>query len=94
MGNLWLGLLHATVGVVAGFVSWVVGVLPVADLSGFSAVGSGLRQAWGWAFMVNAWLPVAEMLAVALVVLGIYVAIHGASTIRRVFSLFWPGAGS
>lgn len=77
-----------------GIITWVLGLVPVADLTGLNAAKSaaivGLRYAWA----LNSWFPFDTAIAALVVYLAVYNGAYLLMIVRRAFSLFWPGAGS
>lgn len=76
------------------FARSILNTLPVADTAGLVEAVAPASRVIAWGVRMNAALPIAEVLAAFALVLGVYMALYGVMLVRRVFSLFWPGAGS
>lgn len=74
--------------------AWVVSLFPVADTTEVVAAVAPASRLVGWVMQLNAAFPVVELLAAVGFLLSVYVAMYAVMLVRRVFSLFWPGAGS
>ncbi len=72
----------------------IIGLLPVADFEPLTAAVAPLTRLVSWVGKLNEAFPVTELLGALGVIAGVYVALYGVMLVRRVFSLFWPGAGS
>lgn len=72
----------------------LVRMFPEADVTPLvDAVAPGARVV-SWMMKLNEAMPIAELLGAIGIIAGVYGAMYGVMLVRRVVSLFWPGAGS
>lgn len=79
---------------ILGLVQWVVSRLPVADTAALHDRIAAAGRVVAWVLQLNECIPIVEALAVLTLLFGIWSALYGVMLVRRIFSLFWPGAGS
>lgn len=75
-------IVDAVVGFFVGVLSWMVGLLPDGDpieWEGVSGIWTGYAQ-------LNTWLPLTEVLACVVVMLGIQLSIYGYLAAKQVRS--------
>ena len=72
----------------------VVTLLPEADVESLTLAVAPAGRVVSWMMKLNEATPIAELLGAIGVLVGVYVAMYGVMLVRRVVSLFWPGAGS
>lgn len=92
--NLWVDLMHNLLGGLWGALTWLVGLLPAANLGPFQAAAVGLGQGFGWAMVVNTWLPMSDLLAGVALIGAVYIGLHSGNLVRRIWSLISGGGGA
>lgn len=80
--------------VFSNIASWIVSLLPDADLESLVAHMDGAARVFAWIDKLNDAFPVDHLLLAGGLLLSVYAALYAVMIIRRVFSLIWPGAGS
>ena len=83
------------------FIAWllrvvqsIVEMFPVADTSGLREFFAPAGRLIAWVQALNGAFPIAEVGVAVGLILGVYGAMYTVLTVRRLFSLIWPGAGS
>lgn len=79
---------------VLGLVATVVSWFPEADFTGIEEALYPAKRLICWLIGLNDSLPVFEALGAVGIIAGVSACLYVAMLIRRIFSLFWPGAGS
>jgi hypothetical protein len=72
----------------------LIDLFPHADTSGITTAIAGMGTAMKYVNTLNAWVPFSESLTALGIYMTVFLALHSANLVRRVYSMIWPGGGS
>lgn len=75
-------------------VGWLIQQFPLIDWTPITDRLAGVGRVVGWIMQLNSFFPMVELIAAGTVLMTVWTVMYGVMTVRRIFSLIWPGAGS